>query len=663
MRWKVGKYLFEAQTNVLLGPGGKKLLEPKASALLTYFLENQRRDISRDELIQSVWDGQIVTDGAINRVVVQLRRELDDTARIKRVIVTVPKVGYRFVHPAQKVAQQQTHNRRHFHRVLAVLFGSAAMAIGFWLWPTNTEPPVQNPNITPMVRLASAQYDAAYTAQSGQLVYVQRETNGAALYLAAQADAPAVQIGPTTGRVDSPTWSPGGDLLVFRHIDGHVCTFRVLTFIAGVPPSDQTVYSCKPYGNVSFAFDSTATRLYFTEQTSPYDKQQLYELELESRLTSRPSQPSAKGIGNHHLDLHPTKNWLLVLHDRAPGLSSAYVLDIADNTYQKLIDWPFQVEYAVWGHRPGTIVHPGEHPSYRLLETEYETGNARILVSDSRRIKEPMRIDNGRDYLFTSYIINQDIYVSGHDSSGINSSVMDYLATLSTDGTQLAFISKRTGTSLIWIRNLETGQLRSINSNTAGKKLRAMQWSPSNDLLLVTTNTGLIVANSFDGTVLRTIDAPHTVFGASWVSNDDFVYSYNTNGRWQLFRHSIDHNQTVAENNRWAFKLENEFREISIDQELKVFEQDAEILAGTCASILRLQDITLRLDGKHLYCISKENSNDLIRMDAAGQVARIPDAVSSTRHFSVAEGLIARTDITNIVSDIMRTQYDPEARQ
>jgi DNA-binding winged helix-turn-helix (wHTH) protein len=657
MRWKIGKYQFEAQTNVLLTPTGKRLLEPKASALLKYFLENQGRDISRDELIQSVWDGQIVTDGAINRIVVQLRRELGDEAKIKHTIVTVPKVGYRFVFPAYQQEDEPTTvpNPAKLPTYSLMVFIIAGLA--FWLWPTQFEPQSQNANISPMVRLTSAQSDAALAAHSGHLAYVQKQGTGSALYLAAQADAPAVQIGQLNGHVSAPTWSSENNYLVYRHTNGANCAFRLMRFVGGVPTSDSAIYQCAPYGPASFAFNKTATYLYFTEQEKPFAPSYVYELDMETRSTRRLAQPTAHDKGNHHLDMHPTTDRLLMLRDRAPGMTTAYVLNVSENSYQKLVDWPYQVDYAIWGHSPGTIVHPGEHPSYRLLETAIDTGDTRLLVSDSRRIKEPARINNGQDYLFTSYIFNQDVHLNDQEGATSNSSVMDYLATLSGNGGTLAFISKRTGTSLIWIQDLETNTLRSIDPGTGGQKLRAMAWGPNNESLLLTTSSGLIVIDVSSGKIEHALQPKSTAFAASWIGDTNIVYSLNKGGRWHLYQHSFADDRSSTTTEPSAFLLKNKHREIQIDQQLRVFEGNTEILSGKCAPLLRLQDLTIRLDGEDLYCINKANPRDLIRMNKRGDISLIADAVSSTRHYSVAKGQIARTDTTSIVSDIMRTQY------
>lgn len=658
MKWKLDRYRFDSQTNVLFGPKGNRLLEPKASALLRYFLENPGRDISRDELIQKVWDGRIVTDGAINRVVVQLRRELGDDEKIKHMIITVPKTGYRFVFEAEVLTTitkaTATTPFRKVGLIIAPLVLIWLATMFFWpTGPTNQK----NPNIIPLVRLASAQTHAANANHTEQLVYVQQSQEGPALYLAAKAGAPALRIGQLTGGTDAPTWSADNNNLAYRHIVEGTCAVRLLRFEKEVPADDTLLFQCKPSPAISLVFNRLGKRIYFTEQESAYTPYRIFEYDLTSGSRRLIAQPLTLDRGNHHLDRHPVSGDLLLLHDRAPGKTSAFRLKVASSSYEKLTDWSYRVDAAIWGHSDGTIIHPGKHPSYRLLETDLATNKTRTLVSDSRRIKNPARIGNGKDYLFTSYINNQDIALTGADMTAINSSVMDYLATLSRSATQIAFISKRTGKSQIWINDLHTGELRSIDLTFEGQSLRAMEWSFDNSRLMLSTSAGLVIVDVVDGEIIKRISPGHTVYAASWSAEDEIVYSLHQQDGWQIYRHNLKTDTATLENKRWAFMLKNDTREIRIDQNFSLYEGEKEILDEKCASILRLQDLTLRLSGTDLYCINEEKRTNLLRYGPAGLIDNLENAVSSVRHYSVSQGKVARTDLVGAVSDIMRTNY------
>ncbi|MGI9325164.1 MAG: winged helix-turn-helix domain-containing protein, partial [Pseudomonadales bacterium] len=71
-------------------------LEPRAFALLCLLIENHDRLVSKDEVLEKVWDGRIVSDTAISTVIKSTRKVLGDDGSTQRFIRTVRGRGYRF---------------------------------------------------------------------------------------------------------------------------------------------------------------------------------------------------------------------------------------------------------------------------------------------------------------------------------------------------------------------------------------------------------------------------------------------------------------------------------------------------------------------------------------------------------------------------------------
>jgi len=87
---------------VELRSGGEACaVEPQVFALIALLVENRERLVSRDELIEKVWDGRIVTDAAIASRVKSARQALGDDGQAQRFIRTVHRKGFRFVAEAK----------------------------------------------------------------------------------------------------------------------------------------------------------------------------------------------------------------------------------------------------------------------------------------------------------------------------------------------------------------------------------------------------------------------------------------------------------------------------------------------------------------------------------------------------------------------------------
>jgi Tol biopolymer transport system component/DNA-binding winged helix-turn-helix (wHTH) protein len=78
--------------------GGEVLpVEPKAFRVLLFLLRNPHRLITKEELLDAVWNDAAVTENSLSRNIAVLRRLLGDEIREPRYITTVPTVGYRFL--------------------------------------------------------------------------------------------------------------------------------------------------------------------------------------------------------------------------------------------------------------------------------------------------------------------------------------------------------------------------------------------------------------------------------------------------------------------------------------------------------------------------------------------------------------------------------------
>lgn len=103
-----GRCELRMATRELIVDGRLRALEPLAFDLLAYLLRHRDRNVSKDELLDEVWLGRIVSVGALARAVMTVRKAIDCTAR-SPLIRTVHKIGYRFaaeVHETSSAAPE-----------------------------------------------------------------------------------------------------------------------------------------------------------------------------------------------------------------------------------------------------------------------------------------------------------------------------------------------------------------------------------------------------------------------------------------------------------------------------------------------------------------------------------------------------------------------------
>lgn len=72
-------------------------VEPQVFSLLVHLIENRDRVVGREELINSVWNGRIVSDATLNSRLNAARRAVGDTGKLQSTIRTIVRRGFRFV--------------------------------------------------------------------------------------------------------------------------------------------------------------------------------------------------------------------------------------------------------------------------------------------------------------------------------------------------------------------------------------------------------------------------------------------------------------------------------------------------------------------------------------------------------------------------------------
>src|SRR5580765_7277119 len=88
-------------------------LYSKAFDLLLVLVQNSGRDLSKDELLEAVWPGQILEEANLTVTMSVVRKALGEKASQPRLIVTLPGHGYRFITevagaPAELIIDSET---------------------------------------------------------------------------------------------------------------------------------------------------------------------------------------------------------------------------------------------------------------------------------------------------------------------------------------------------------------------------------------------------------------------------------------------------------------------------------------------------------------------------------------------------------------------------
>jgi TolB-like protein len=97
LRYLFEEYAFDTDRRELHRGAGVVSVAPQVFDLLDYLIRNRERVVSKDDLINAIWNGRSVSDGALTTRLNVARTAIGDSGDEQRLIKTLPRKGFRFV--------------------------------------------------------------------------------------------------------------------------------------------------------------------------------------------------------------------------------------------------------------------------------------------------------------------------------------------------------------------------------------------------------------------------------------------------------------------------------------------------------------------------------------------------------------------------------------
>ena len=115
MRYRFEEFVLDTDRRELYRGADGLPVAPQVFDLLEYLIRNRERVVSKDDLINAVWNGRIVSDAALTTRLNAARSAIYDDGDKQRLIKTLPRKGFRFVgtvQEAQRLAVEPASSAR-----------------------------------------------------------------------------------------------------------------------------------------------------------------------------------------------------------------------------------------------------------------------------------------------------------------------------------------------------------------------------------------------------------------------------------------------------------------------------------------------------------------------------------------------------------------------
>jgi len=580
----LGEYLVLPDQLLLQAQGSSTKLDSKIMSLLIYFAENPGQVISRDQLIEHVWQGNIVSESSINWAISQMRKMLGDSASQAKYLKTISKKGYQLTAtvsiksetvietplniPTEKPSKVTNKTYLVWALTILVLLSS----LGLYLRHTDANKIEYDfASATLITSLSGQEDDGRLSPDGSQLLFRHKALDKLnwQLFIQPLTDnrkfAEYSDKGEKTGRLLSSRrvlsslpllqdsynyltaeWAPDGKSIAVVRKNINQCQMVMLRLDAKYSIVQQQVFNqCNNKGWSKLVWHPNGQRLFFTDQIQQTDTYQVFEYSIASGEISSLTMPEKNGLGDKFIDIDSKGEKLLVLRD-INGIKTQFMsLNLNDNLLTELAMVESHYYSAYWGLKQDIWLNWGNK---NVISYDPKDKVSTALFSSTLNWNY-----NTKPYLefnkaiFTSSSANRsDILVLEADNQWqpqiIQSDYNESLPTLNKSG-NLAFISDRSGIPQIWL-----GETQLSDTSEYGE-FESLKWS-HDDQHILGIRKGYLASINLEKESLRMhYSGDLHPNNANWSLDDKTIYfTAKSNKKWRLFNIAADSkNQEVTQ--------------------------------------------------------------------------------------------------------------------
>ena len=514
-------------------------LEPKIWHLLLYFCENPGKIITRDDIIEHVNQGTIVSDNAINKTVAKARKILGDSSSAPLFIKTIPKQGYCliadvewiYVEQAVKPAYKNIPNKLIYALIILVLAAnyyilsngdSSENSINTKLTPMTYHKGIENkPNISP---------DGRYLLFSRSIT-ADTPIEWKLLDLRTEEERPIRISNPNSPIV----WRQDGKSFLYVAYNEGECSV-IEMHVATSGTSTTPVAACGNKTIIDLALNQPENTLLYIARETHQAPWRIYQHDFETKTSKLINQPASWGLGNYAMDISPDYSRLLILSSGDKDQTVFHELDLNTRVLTQKGKRNRIIPNAIWHHDNETIIHTSDLYSKELINTDLSGAIKSVIVSTSKRMADNFeRHPNGKDYYFTLFQINNDILSLNQESTladtHINTEVYEKLPVFSDTGDDFYMVSNRTGVSQIFSVSHSTNKVKQITSFTGEHEFLSLDAAPNGKKLTFHNRHAVFTVDTATGDATEERVPSGQINSVLWLSNNQISISVTKNAQ------------------------------------------------------------------------------------------------------------------------------------
>ena len=566
-----GEFELDLLTQTLSRGGVRAKLQPQPFQVLELLVQRAPAIVSREEIRLHIWGNNVYIDVTqnINFCIRQIRLALGDTSSAPRFLETLPRQGYRFIAPIQKVAVDASLRevepkpaatpgvspRRWLLPGLAafVLF---ATGVAWWTW-LHRSTGAGVAEITSVTTFAGDEREPSLSPDGLRVAFSWEGDNGENrdIYVLSPGEPSPLRLTSDPANDGFPSWSPDGKNIAFiRRRDGVRADVMIVPASGGAQRKVREIRLSPLIASRALAWTPDGKWLCFTDEVGASGNHALFLLSPDSNSVRRLLPEEENGIGDSSPAFSPDGRWLAFARFHHPFNSSLLVQRLSPDF--KPLGPPTVVKDAGLNPKAPVWMPDGEKILFldgsRIMETEIG-GPARSfyvspLAFSELTIAGPSRrlvacLQNVRNEIWSIPLEAKGLKARGSAQPILQSSASQWQPRFSPDGRLLAFASARSGSSEVWLAEADgrnPRQLTHMGFYIAGY----IRWSPDGQFLTfhgrLPSEPQLYIVSVANGALRQVTHRLPGFMGPSWSMDGQSLYGDSLeNGKNQTYRVTI----------------------------------------------------------------------------------------------------------------------------
>lgn len=557
--FSIANFTILPSQNLILSGNEPLAITPKMVSVLIVLANRQGETISKDDIMSKVWGDVVVSDMVLSRAISDLRKVFGDSASQQSVIETVSKKGYRLKLPVVWL-KTSTSDKKHSHKdterrssktlqniVLLLGFLISGFIILKFFWP------LDSPKILTLKKTNISTDDAIerrvrFSPDGKYVIYDSQKR----LILRSLKDNSPIEISQELGEPEkykyiTGVFSPNGKQIAFRRLKGKSCDIHLFNFIER---KVKYLANCTRVSSNGMDWSPNGNFIITTELDLDKRIEYVVKIDIPTGEKTVIAEPKMSSAGYLFPRVSPDNKYISVLHYRKfEDQWGIAIINLENGQYKEIFSSYEKINQIVWRNKRSLFyVIDGENGvDAGIWEINIDSGQRSLILNADIRDLDYNR--KTHQFAYTQNQKHSTIWVAHkEDNAYVDQPLLDsaFQSTeprLSPDEQFLAYISQRSGSGSLWLRDLTSEKDIQIYT-IQHAELTDISWSPDNAYLLVTSLTrkgNEIHKLKVSDRSIETIKSSHSIIKARWGQNNKEIYIYEKRDtQWQIVKHNLD---------------------------------------------------------------------------------------------------------------------------